>query len=240
MSEHIQNNIRSFQQKIFEIAMRCKRDPNDIELIAVSKYHNAESIKKAYQAGCVNFGENYIQEWKEKSIQLEEEPLSKIKWHIIGNLQKNKVKFLNSKVSCLQSLDRFELASEIEKKAPLHSPLHVLVQLQIDFQDTNKFGATVEHAKKVCEFVSSSKKMVLQGFMGIGPAECNEEKRKELYFSFTEKSKILWQEFNTQRLQNPIISLGMSNDYVTAIECGSTMLRIGTAIFGTRKNNKVT
>jgi pyridoxal phosphate enzyme (YggS family) len=240
MSEHIQNNIRSFQQKIFEIAMRCKRDPNDIELIAVSKYHNTESVKKAYQAGCVNFGENYLQEWKEKSTQLEEEPLSNIKWHIIGNLQKNKVKFLNSKVYCLQSLDSLELAKEIEKKCLFNLPLRVLVQLQIDFQDTNKFGATIEHAKNICEFVGSSKKMVLQGFMGIGPAECNEEKRKDLYFSFTEKSKILWQEYNTQRLQKPIISLGMSSDYAIAIECGSTMLRIGTAIFGTRKNNKVT
>lgn len=240
MSENIQNNIKSFQQKIFEIAKCYKRDPNDIELVAVSKYHNTENIKKAYQAGCLNFGENYIQEWKEKSIQLDKDRFSNIKWHIIGNLQKNKIKFLNSKVSCLQSLDSLDLAIEIEKKAPLDLPLRVLVQLQIDFQDTNKFGATIEHAKKICEFMSSSKKMTLQGFMGIGPAECHEEKRKELYFSFTHNSKILWQEYSTQRLQNPIISLGMSSDYATAIECGSTMLRIGTAIFGARKNNKVT
>ena len=234
MLSSIEQNTIIIKEKINSVAQKFHKNSKNIDVVAVSKYHNTEQIKKAYNSGFTNFGENYIQEWKEKNEKLSNN-LPNLKWHIIGNIQKNKVKFLNSNIFCLQSLDRIELAKEIEKKAPLDSKLNVFVQLVIDKNDSTKSGAFFEDAKYLCDFVANSKKMSLSGFMGIGPAHIEDTKRKTLYHEFTSNAFYLWNEFSYQRdITSPVISLGMSSDFEIAIECGSTMLRIGTAIFGER------
>ncbi len=233
MSEFIKNNIEDIKNKINILCIKHNRIPSDIELIAVSKFHEANKIQEAYSNGLAHFGENYIQEWQKKSDLLSTTP--DLKWHIIGHLQNNKAKFINDKVFCLQSLDSLSLAKEIEKKSQLNSKLNILIQLQIDINDINKSGIQIEKANELLDFISQSKKLLLKGFMGIGPAEIEHNKRKDLYYTFVENSKKLWNVFyNNPQNQKPIISLGMSSDYELAIECGSTMLRMGTAIFGDR------
>ena len=221
----IKENIEKLKIKI----------PPNVTIVAVSKFHPAESIEEAYHCGLRDFGENYIQEWQKKQEQLSH--LKDIRWHIIGNLQKNKVKFLNKNVHLLQSLDSLSLAKEIEKKWTTNKPLNVLIQLQVDVNDINKSGVSLENAKELCEFVLQSKKLNLQGFMGIGPilsprglttgSNNNNEKLHFLYTEFVRYCHNLW---DTKK----IISLGMSQDLEIALECGSNMLRVGTAIFGNR------
>lgn len=234
MSNEIEKNIFELKEKINSIAKKFNRNPENIELIAVSKYQDIEKIKKAYHSGLFHFGENYIQEWKEKNGAISD-ALPNLKWHFIGNLQKNKAKYLTSNIYCLHSLDKITLAKEIEEKSPLDSKLKVLIQLQIDKNDITKSGVTLEKAKNLCEFISNSKKMSLHGFMGIGPTQMDEEKRRSLYFEFTNNASYLWKNYSASNGNNPIISLGMSSDFEIAIECGSSMLRIGTAIFGARE-----
>ncbi|WP_397601044.1 YggS family pyridoxal phosphate-dependent enzyme [Silvanigrella sp.] len=234
MSEFLKNNIMDIKNKINLLCIKYKRKPTDIELIAVSKFHEANKIQEAYSNGLTHFGENYIQEWQKKSDFLSP-ILSDLKWHIIGHIQNNKAKFINDKVHCLQSLDSLSLAKEIEKKSQLDLKLNILIQLQIDMNDLNKSGIQIEKTNELLDFISQSKKLSLKGFMGIGPAEIDYLKRKDLYFNFVENSNKLWNlYYNNPINQKPIISLGMSSDYELAIECGSTMLRMGTAIFGDR------
>jgi PLP dependent protein len=234
MSNGIGQNIFKLKEKIHSAAKKFNRNPKNIELIAVSKFQNIEKIKEAYHSGLTQFGENYIQEWKEKNDTITN-TLPNLKWHIIGNIQSNKAKYLTSSIYCLHSLDKIALAKEIEKKSPLNSKLKVFIQLQVDKNDISKSGITLEGAKSLCEFVANSKKMSLHGFMGIGPVQMEEGKRRALYFEFTNNAFQLWQDFSKNDGSKPIISLGMSSDFDIAIECGSTMLRIGTAIFGERK-----
>ena len=234
MPNGIGQNILELKEKINSTAKKFNRNPEEIELIAVSKFQDIEKIKKAYDSGLTQFGENYIQEWKGKNESISNS-LPNLKWHIIGNIQSNKAKYLNSNIYCLQSLDKISLAKEIEKKSPLDSKLKVFIQLMVDKNDISKSGVSLEEAKYLCDYVTNSKKMSLHGFMGIGPAQIMEEKRKSLYFEFTNNAFQLWQNFSNNDKSKPIISLGMSSDFENAIECGSTMLRIGTAIFGDRK-----
>lgn len=237
MSELIKKNISDLKNKIQFLCDKYKRDFSEIELIAVSKYQKIEDIKNAHEYGLNHFGENYIQEWKEKSEFILTE-LNNIKWHIIGNLQKNKAKFLNNQIHCLQSLDNLSLAKEIERKSPLDTKLNVLIQIQMDKNDITKSGIPSEKANELIEFIANSKKLNFQGFMGIGPEKMAEIEKKDLYFKFTDETNMLWEKYYHQSNQKPIISLGMSSDYELAIECGSTMLRIGSAIFGERKVKK--
>jgi PLP dependent protein len=234
MPNGIGQNIFKLKEKIRLVAQKFNIDHNKIELIAVSKFQDIEKIKEAYHSGLFHFGENYIQEWKEKNESISNS-LPNLKWHIIGNIQSNKAKFINSNIYCLHSLDKISLAKEIEKKSLLESKIKVLIQLQVDKNDISKSGVTLEEAKKLCDFVANSKKMTLHGFMGIGPAQIELEKRRSLYFNFTNHAFQLWQNFTDIKENKPIISLGMSSDFEIAIECGSTMLRIGSAIFGERK-----
>lgn len=228
----IAQNIETIKQKIKQYALQYNKNPASITLVAVSKFHSVQSIEEAYACGLRDFGENYIQEWQTKCTQLTHLP--DIRWHLIGNLQKNKVKFLNTKVHCLQSLNSLSLAAEIEKKTQHNHILPVLIQLQMDSADTNKSGISLQNAPALCEFVSKSNHLKFVGFMGIGPDTKNTSHLKDLYFKFKENCYELWRTYAHNKNCEPVISLGMSQDLEIAIECGSTMVRVGTGIFGKR------
>ncbi|MES2616168.1 MAG: YggS family pyridoxal phosphate-dependent enzyme [Bdellovibrionota bacterium] len=220
MVQTIKENIEKIQNKI-------KR--KDITLVAVSKYQSIESIEEAYACGLRDFGENYIQEWQTKCTQLSH--LKDIRWHIIGHLQKNKAKFINENVYCLQSLDSIVFAKELEKKyLSLSKKLNVLVQLQVDKNDAHKSGVSRENFSELCSYIKKSNKLNLIGFMGIGPNTNDVQKLKQLYNEFTQNCYYEWN--STQN--KPVMSLGMSQDLEVALECGSNMVRVGTAIFGER------
>lgn len=226
-------NIARVQQQIAEQAQACGRNPNDVTLVAVSKFQDVAHIEEAYACGLRDFGESYTQEWKVKAQQLAHLP--DIRWHLIGHLQKNKVKDLNDRLFCLQSLDSLALAIEIEKKARFAKKLPVLVQLQIDPNDANKSGIPYADASALCDFVCSSQNLELHGFMGIGPLDKPHE-LKTLYERFFAEGNTLWQQRQRSMQTNKcVFSLGMSEDMSTAIACGSTMVRVGRAIFGERR-----
>lgn len=228
----IEKNIAQIQENIDLICRKYGRNKNEIKLIAVSKYHSVESIQTAYDCGIRDFGENYFQEWKEKKEKLAF--LKDIRWHLIGHIQTNKAKYFTNSIHCLQSLDSLTLANELEKKAHLQSKLNVLIQLQVDAQDKNKSGVNFDKAASLCEFISTSQKLNLCGFMGMGPLKVPDETRKDLYLKFIHNSKQLWKAFTSFQNQTPIYSLGMSDDLEIAIACGSNMVRVGTGIFGKR------
>ncbi|BBH53308.1 YggS family pyridoxal phosphate-dependent enzyme [Fluviispira sanaruensis] len=233
MENDIEKNIKEIQDKIKYFAQKYKRNPNDIQLVAVSKHHTIESIKAAYKCGIENFGENYIQEWQEKSQALSNLP--NLKWHLIGHIQSNKAKSINSQINCIHSLDKLNLAKEIEKKSPIDKRIKVLIQMQIDKTDQNKSGIPFENAKELCGMLAQSQKMDFSGFMGIGPEEDDKSRLSDLYAEFAKNAEYLWNSFSNRPKDKYILSLGMSSDYEIAIEHGSTLLRIGTAIFGKRK-----
>lgn len=230
--QDIQSNIQKVQEKINVFCEKYKRNKDEITLVAVSKYHPIDWIEAAYNCGIRDFGENYFQEWKEKQEKLSH--LQDIRWHLIGHMQTKKAKYFTNSIHCLQSLDSLSLASEIEKKSSLNSRLNVLVQLQVDSEDKNKSGIVYEKSAQLCEFILKSQKLFLCGFMGMGPLESTDERRKDLYRQFMRNAEKLWKDFSQDENKKPYYSLGMSSDMEIAVECGSNMLRIGTAIFGER------
>jgi pyridoxal phosphate enzyme (YggS family) len=235
---NISLNIKKVQEQIKSCAEKYGRNANEVQLLAVSKLQSIEHIEAAYRAGLRDFGENYVQEWKKKSeiCSSPEKHLPGIRWHIIGPVQKNKVKYFNSHLHAVQSLHSLELAQFIEQKWAEEYPLEILVQLQVDAHDTQKSGISIQDAQALCKFLSQSKKLYWSGFMGIGPQEASWEKRMELYTAFKKNTDTLASLHWSPREQrtSPILSLGMSGDLEAAIACGSTQVRIGSAIFGHR------
>ncbi len=205
--------------------------PNNVALIAVSKTKPASDILEAYNAGQKAFGENKIQEMVEKHNLLPKD----IEWHMIGHLQRNKVKHMAGFVHLIHGVDSLKTLQEINKQAIKHKRvIHCLLQIKIAKEDT-KFGLSVSDAEKLInsEDLKSLQNVHIEGFMGMA--------------SFTSNKQVVQQEFKTlktafEKLKkyktlnfNPgILSMGMSGDYHIAIEEGSTMIRVGSSIFGLR------
>jgi pyridoxal phosphate enzyme (YggS family) len=222
----MKENIQKITRQIQESAQHNGLNAKNITLVAVSKFHSIESIQEAYNYGLRDFGENYLQEWQKKCAELSD--LKDIRWHLIGPLQKNKAKYLNEHIFCFQALDSLELAKEIEKRWNFSKPLQVLIQLKIDENDKNKSGISYEEASNLVSYVQQSSKLKLLGFMGIGPIVENKVDLKPLYEEFVAQSKKFVPD------KNIVLSFGMSDDLDVALSCGSNMVRVGTAIFGSR------
>lgn len=201
--------------------------PEHVKLIAVSKTHPPESIKQIYDLGHRRFGENKVQEMVEKQAVLPHD----IKWHLIGHLQRNKVKYIAGFVDTIQSVDSEKILQEIDKQANKHNRIiKVLLQLKIAKEDT-KFGLDENTAEKLLQEYSQGKfpNVKVTGLMGMATFTDNpEDIRKEFLFL-----KGVFDRFcKTQNLST--LSMGMSDDFLLAVECGSNSVRIGSAIFGHR------
>ncbi|MFM7727866.1 MAG: YggS family pyridoxal phosphate-dependent enzyme, partial [Flavobacteriales bacterium] len=203
--------------------------PFGARLIAVSKTRAPEDVKEAYAAGQRLFGENYVQELSEKRDLL---PVD-IQWHFIGHLQSNKVKFLSPFVSCIQTIDSHKLLMEIDRQAQRSGRvIDCLLQIHIA-QESTKFGFTFDEARKLMEDqqLQACQNIRVAGVMGMATNTEEEDMiRSEfrLLRSFFEELKIGRPDFRE-------VSMGMSGDYRIALEEGSTLVRIGSAIFGERK-----
>lgn len=194
----------------------------NVNIVAVSKYHTKEEIDAVAKEGLITFGENRVQEFLEKY-----DP--KYKWHIIGHLQTNKVKYIIGKVEMIESLDSIKLAKEIEKKAAKHDVIqNVLVQIKIS-KDELKTGLPIEETDSFLKEVSTYPHIKLKGFMCVA--------------SHTDNIQLIEEEFSIMNdlyknykdlYQLDTLSMGMSNDYELAIKHGSNTVRIGSAIFGAR------
>lgn len=194
----------------------------NVNIVAVSKYHSKEEIDAVAKEGLITFGENRVQEFLEKY-----DP--KYKWHIIGHLQTNKVKYIIGKVEMIESLDSIKLAKEIEKQAAEHDVIqNVLVQIKIS-KDELKTGLPIEETDSFLKEVSTYPHIKLKGFMCVA--------------SHTDNIQLIEEEFSMMNdlyknykdlYQLDTLSMGMSNDYELAIKHGSNTVRIGSAIFGAR------
>ncbi len=225
----IRKNIQSIREAITETAIACNRDPVTIKLLAVSKRHSIESIQKAIAADQFLFGENYIQE-----AQGKRERIDNADFHFIGHLQSNKAKIAAEIFSMVETVDKIKLAKSLNKHLEkLEKKLDILIQVNIG-KDQNKSGVAPELTQALLEEIKSLSQIRSKGLMTIPPFSTNREETR-LHFKNLRK---LSQECAAKNLffdnNNVELSMGMSHDYTVAIEEGSTVIRVGTAIFGTR------
>ncbi|MBB6697637.1 YggS family pyridoxal phosphate-dependent enzyme [Clostridium algidicarnis] len=202
--------------------------PKDSTFIAVSKQQSTDSIKKAYDFGIIDFGENKVQELLEKSEELPKD----IRWHFIGHLQRNKVKYIVGKVYLIQSLDSIRLLSEIEKQYMKQNKVaEALIEINIG-KEKSKDGIFLEDLEELIVEIEKCNFVKIKGLMAIIPK--GDEKSSESYFM---KMKDIWDNLSYRKFSNismDYLSMGMSRDYELALKCGANMIRVGEGIFGKR------
>ena len=214
--ENIKENISFINEKI-------KRDAT---IIAVSKKKSAELIKEAFESGVENFGENYLQEAIEKISFLKH---LKINWHFIGKIQSNKCKDIAKNFEWVHTVDRFKIAKLLNDNCPLDKTINVLIQINID-KEENKSGINEEEILSLAEGISSLPNLKLKGVMVI-PKNESDINLTEISFEKTIKASMILKNKFPHASE---VSMGMSNDFELAVKKGSTMIRIGTGIFGER------
>lgn len=229
----IKENLQSVQDNIKEICRKCGRNPDDVTLIAVSKTKPNEMLMEAYDSGIREFGENYVQELSDKIETLPDD----INWHMIGHLQRNKVKYIVGKVAMIHSVDSLRLAEAIDNESSKKGvKTDILVEVNVANEE-NKFGVTLEEAEDFIRQLSHFDNIVVRGLMTSAPLVDNPEKNRV----FFRQLRQLLVDINAKNIDNihmDVLSMGMTNDYNIAIEEGATHVRVGTAIFGARNYNK--
>ncbi|PCJ28235.1 MAG: YggS family pyridoxal phosphate-dependent enzyme [SAR86 cluster bacterium] len=223
----VAENINHFTARLRLLEQRYGRPANSVNLLAVSKRQSIEKITEAHNAGQKDFGENYLQEAVEKIQKLQALNLT---WHFIGPIQANKTRAITEHFQWVHSVDRAKIALRLsEQRKDNSSKLNVCVQVNLS-NEASKAGVTLEEAKALCEYISKLSNLSLRGLMAI-PAPQSEPAAQRASFQlltteFT-KLQVLYAEMDT-------LSMGMSADYEAAIAEGSSLIRIGTAIFGAR------
>jgi pyridoxal phosphate enzyme (YggS family) len=205
----------------------ANRPVNSVKLLAVSKTKPVSDIRQAYEAGHRLFGENYVQEGIDKIQQLAD--LNDIEWHFIGPLQSNKTRLVAEHFAWVQSIDRLKIAQRLNQQRDPHKTLNVCIQVNID-QELSKAGVLASEVLPLAEALSGLQNLTLRGLMAIPEAGQSRIKQQQ---SFS-RMQLLFAQLQTKYPQFDTLSMGMSNDMQLAIESGSTMVRVGTAIFGTR------
>ena len=222
----ISENIKNIRERVDKSAKKSKRSKDDITIVAVSKTVDAESVVQAAKAGMKDFGENRVQEFLKKREEIGDE----VNWHIIGPLQRNKVKFILDGVTLLHSLDRLSLAQEIEKQCEkLSTKLDVLVQVNIA-KELTKSGVFEEDLEEFLESLSVLRNVRVKGLMAIPPYAFDPNGNRK-YFA---RMRVLYDTFKNFSDGFEYLSMGMSGDFEAAIIEGANIIRIGTAVFGAR------
>ena len=229
----IKDNLDLVEQNIKEACVRSGRERSAVKLIAVSKTKPVSLLQEAYDCGCRDFGENHVQEIVEKYDKLPKD----IRWHMIGHLQKNKVKYIIDKVCMIHSVDSYDLAEEISKRAVKAGiTMPILVEINTG-GEISKSGISPDNAVEMVRSLSRLPGIEIQGLMTVPPiAHIPEDNRP--FFRMLYKLSV---DINEQKIDNikmGELSMGMSGDYQTAIEENATFVRVGTAIFGARDYNK--
>ena len=232
--ENIRENIESIRKRIADAAKRAGRDADEIKLIAVTKTVDVDKVEEAIAAGALDAGENKPQELARKYEVLGD----KIRWHQIGSLQTNKVKYIIDKVCMIHSLDREGLAEEIDKRASkIGRVIDCLVQVNISGEES-KHGMSREEVEPFVRLVAEKYPNIkIKGLMTMAPFDAERDEIKKVFRDL----KVLSDEINNMNIGNvemKELSMGMTNDFEIAVEEGATMVRVGTAIFGKRNYNK--
>ncbi len=228
----IAQNIQKLRNSIEEICKQCNRKPEDLTVVAVSKTWPQQYIREAFNSGITDVGENYVQELLAKQKELSDLPL---RWHFIGHLQSNKVKYIIDTVCLIHSVDDIGVGKEINKRAAKIGKVQdVLIEVHTTKEQT-KFGVRPEHTKELIKQLATLPNLRVCGLMTMGPfSEDPEDSRPSFRLLRNLRDEILREGIDTISMQH--LSMGMTHDYTIAIEEGATILRIGTAIFGERKN----
>lgn len=225
----IKENLEIVRNNIKEACARSGRDISDVKLIAVSKTKPVEALKEAYEAGCRDFGENKVQEIMDKYDKLPND----IRWHMIGHLQTNKIKYIVDKVYMIHSVDSLKLATAISKEA-IKKDVVVKILLEVNVaNEASKFGTTNDEAISLYEAVSELPNIEICGLMTIAPYTVDAETNRQYFVSLRQLLIDVGAKKtdNNSRLE---LSMGMTGDYEVAIEEGATYVRVGTGIFGER------
>ncbi len=230
MAMDLESNLKNVIQRTKEAAERAGRDPHDIRLVAVTKRVEPERILKALEHGINSFGENYAQEFRDKFKVLNEQVDKEIEWHFIGQLQKNKVKYIVGKVELIHSLDSVSVAKEINKRAEgLEIIVPVLIEVDTSGEES-KGGIIPERLEIFLNELSNLSSIEVQGLMTMPPYFDNLEMARPYFIRLREIRNDLLPSF--PKLKE--LSMGMSGDFEVAIEEGATIIRVGSAIFGER------
>ena len=225
----IKENLEEVREKIRQACQRSGRREEDVTLISVSKTKPVEMLKEAYEAGSRDFGENRVQEIMEKYGQMPED----VRWHMIGHLQKNKVRQVIDKAVLIHSVDTVELAEQIEKDAAKRD-LTVDILLEVNVaEEESKFGFRTEEVEAAVMKIKEFPHVHIKGLMTIAPFVENPEDNRPV-FAHLRKLSVDIAKKNIDNITMSILSMGMTNDYQVAIEEGATMVRVGTGIFGAR------
>ncbi|MCR4566631.1 MAG: YggS family pyridoxal phosphate-dependent enzyme [Pseudobutyrivibrio sp.] len=231
-SEELQTNLASVEKRVAEACKRAGRDRSEVTLIAVSKTKPVEDLQVIYDAGVRQFGENKVQELTGKIPEMP----SDIDWHLIGHLQRNKVKYIVDKVKLIHSVDSYRLAEEINIQAKKRGVVaDILIEVNAANEAT-KFGVKLEEAEQLCEEISHLDGVHIMGLMTIAPNVVVSEENRAIFH----KIKDLSVDIDNKKFDNvdmKVLSMGMTNDFEVAIEEGATHVRVGTAIFGERNYN---
>lgn len=225
----VKENLKLTEDNIRRACERAGRSPDEVTLIAVTKTKPIEMLKEAYEAGSRDFGENKVQEIVSKAPQLPGD----VRWHMIGRLQKNKVRQVIDKVVMIHSVDSVGLAEQIEKEAAKRDlVMDILLEVNVA-EEESKAGFSVEETEAAVFQISRFPHVRIRGLMTIAPFVENSEENRDIFKKLSQlcvdiKSK------NIDNVSMSVLSMGMTGDYETAVEEGATMIRVGTGIFGAR------
>lgn len=226
----LETRLCKVRKDIDEAAKRCGRNPEEITLIAVTKTYPVDAMNEAIRLGVTDIGENKPQEVRDKF-----EHVLPVKWHLIGHLQSNKIKYVIDRCKMIHSVDSIKLMQEIEKSALSHDcHMDILIQVNISGEET-KSGISPDELPQLLEYAGNLTRVHIKGLMTIAPkAEYGDVSVhfKNMKALFDETAKKSYKNVEMQEL-----SMGMSNDFELAIENGATMVRVGSSIFGPRNYN---
>ncbi|HHA1920328.1 TPA: YggS family pyridoxal phosphate-dependent enzyme [Enterobacter ludwigii] len=226
----IAHNLAQVRDKISAAATRCGRASEEITLLAVSKTKPASAIADAIEAGQHAFGENYVQEGVDKIRFFQEQGKTELQWHFIGPLQSNKSRLVAEHFDWCHTIDRLRIASRLNDQRPeALPPLNVLIQVNIS-DENSKSGIALEELDALAADVAALPRLTLRGLMAIPAPESSYERQ----FAVAQQMAVAFEALKARYETVDTLSLGMSDDMEAAIAAGSTMVRIGTAIFGAR------
>lgn len=228
----VKENYNNIRRQVEDTARKCGRNPDDITLIAVSKTKPLSDIEELITIGVNEFGENKVQELCDKY----EKVSTPVNFHLIGHLQTNKVKYIVDKACLIHSVDSVKLAKTIQKEAEKKQVVaQILVEVNVAEEDS-KFGLQVNEVLPFVEEISAYPNIHVNGLMTIAPFVENPEENR-IHFRTLKQLSLDIDSKNIDNIDMNVLSMGMTNDYKVAIEEGATMVRVGTAIFGTRNYN---
>ncbi len=229
---YINENLISINEQIKREATDCGRQTTEIQLIAVTKTYGEDLINEAIDCGVTDIGENRVQEIMEKY-----DAVKPVRWHLIGHLQKNKIKYIIDKVELIHSVDSFELAKEIDKHAKkINKIQRILLEVNVSGEES-KFGIRPEECEELCRRISELENVKIEGLMTIAPFVDDEEILKGVFTGLKNLAQKIGQK-SIAKVDMKELSMGMTNDFPTAIKCGATFVRVGTGIFGKRNYTK--